>query len=145
MPKIVCPPRAARTVLRAPQMAEQLVDVPTVVSYSSLQQLYCRADRRHSCSGSCRRGGASRSSRSTPRTEFSSVLTSSKPLTFQFRAVEVFKALVQDRVQQPSSYRSGIADEAGQGFFALFPEGKKCGVRSALGVGNKCGPLIHPR
>ena len=29
VPKIVCPPRAARTVLRAPQTAEQLVEVPT--------------------------------------------------------------------------------------------------------------------
>ena len=39
VPKIVCPPRAARTALRAPQTAEQLVEVPTVLSYSSLQQL----------------------------------------------------------------------------------------------------------
>ena len=31
-----CPPRAARTVLRAPQTAEQLVEVPTIISYSSL-------------------------------------------------------------------------------------------------------------
>ena len=30
VPKIVCPPCAARTVLRAPQTAEQLVEVPTV-------------------------------------------------------------------------------------------------------------------
>ena len=32
VPKIVCPPRAARTVLRAPQTVEQLVEVPTPVS-----------------------------------------------------------------------------------------------------------------
>ena len=30
VPKIVCPPRAARTVLRAPQTADQLVEVPTL-------------------------------------------------------------------------------------------------------------------
>ena len=36
--KIVCPPRAARTVLRAPQTADQLVEVPTITSYSSLLQ-----------------------------------------------------------------------------------------------------------
>ena len=35
---------------------------------------YCRADRRHSSSGSCRRREAWRSSWSTPRTEFSSDL-----------------------------------------------------------------------
>ena len=38
VPKIVCPPRAARTVLRAPQTADLLVEVPTPVSYSSLLQ-----------------------------------------------------------------------------------------------------------
>ena len=38
VPKIVCPPRAARTVSSAPQTVEQLVEVPTPVSYSSLLQ-----------------------------------------------------------------------------------------------------------
>ena len=38
VPKIVCPPRAARSVLRAPQTADQLVEVPTIISYSSLQR-----------------------------------------------------------------------------------------------------------
>ena len=33
-----CPPRAARTVLRGPQTADQLVEVPTIISYSSLLQ-----------------------------------------------------------------------------------------------------------
>ena len=32
MPKIVCPPRAARTVLGVPQTVEQLVEAPTIVS-----------------------------------------------------------------------------------------------------------------
>ena len=32
MPKIECPPRSARTVLRAPQTVEQLMEVPTPVS-----------------------------------------------------------------------------------------------------------------
>ena len=38
VPKIECPPRAARTVLRAMQTADQLVEVPTTTSYSSLLQ-----------------------------------------------------------------------------------------------------------
>ena len=38
VPKISCPSRPLRAVLREPQTAEQLVDVPTVVSFSSLQQ-----------------------------------------------------------------------------------------------------------
>ena len=38
VPNIACPPRAARTVLRAPQTAELLVEVPTIISYSSFLQ-----------------------------------------------------------------------------------------------------------
>ena len=34
VPKIVCPPRGARTVLCAPQLAEQLVEVPTTPGYA---------------------------------------------------------------------------------------------------------------
>ena len=35
MPKFMCPPHAARTVLRAPQTADQLVEVPTIISCCS--------------------------------------------------------------------------------------------------------------
>ena len=38
VPKIVCPRRAARTILDVPQTAEQLVEVPTILSFISLQQ-----------------------------------------------------------------------------------------------------------
>ena len=38
VPKIECPPRAARTVLRAMQTADQLVEVPTTTSYSLFLQ-----------------------------------------------------------------------------------------------------------
>ena len=38
VPKIASSSRVSRNMLRALQMAEQLVEVPTVVSYSSLQQ-----------------------------------------------------------------------------------------------------------
>ena len=34
VPKVVSPPRAARTVLCAPQMADQLVEVPTTPGYA---------------------------------------------------------------------------------------------------------------
>ena len=39
VPKILCPPRAARTVLREPQTVDQLVEVPTIVSWSLLQRI----------------------------------------------------------------------------------------------------------
>ena len=38
MPKISCPPRFSRTVLRTPQIAEQLVEVPMVLSCAMRQQ-----------------------------------------------------------------------------------------------------------
>ena len=44
VPKISCPSRAARTVLVEPQVAGQLVEVPTAVSYSFLQQRTAEQD-----------------------------------------------------------------------------------------------------
>ena len=38
MPKISCPSHAGRAALREPQLVEQLVEVPTVLTYSLLQQ-----------------------------------------------------------------------------------------------------------
>ena len=71
VPKIVCPTRAARTVLRAPQLAEQLVEVPTIVSYSSSLQ---RTMEQHVDIPVPGRGGANLwSSRFSPRTECKSV------------------------------------------------------------------------
>ena len=60
--------------LRQPQVVDQLVDVPTVVSYSSLQQLTAEQIVDTPALGRGGGRGAWRSSRSTPRTEFSSVL-----------------------------------------------------------------------
>ena len=37
VPKISTPSRCPRTVLSVPQMAEQLVEVPTIISFSSLR------------------------------------------------------------------------------------------------------------
>ena len=39
VPEILCPPRAARTVLREPQTVDQLLEVPTIVSWSLLQRI----------------------------------------------------------------------------------------------------------
>ena len=45
VPKIVCPPRVARAVLRAPQLAEELMEVPTPITYSSLMLRLVQARR----------------------------------------------------------------------------------------------------
>ena len=78
--------------LRQPQMAEQLVDVPTVVSYSSLQQL--TAEQIVDIPVPGRAGGERRGG-----------LQGSRP----------------GQGSTASSSRSGVADKAGPGFFALFP------------------------
>ena len=74
----------------------------------------------------------------------SSSLLPSRSLTFQFQIAlgmggeEVFKVLL-DRVQQPLHLTLVLLMALGKGFFALFPERKKCEARSALGVGTECG------
>ena len=51
VPKISSPSRHCRRRVRfAEQTAEQLVEVPTIISYSSLLQRNCGAERRHSSS-----------------------------------------------------------------------------------------------
>ena len=72
VPKIVCPHRASRTVLRAPQTADQLVEVPTITSYSSLLQRTMEQNVDHSSSWSWR--AKRRSSRFSPRTGFNSAV-----------------------------------------------------------------------
>ena len=137
--------------LRQPQMAGQLVDVPNVVYCSSLQQLTAEQIvdiPAPGCAGGGRggegRGGLQGLNRIQKR------FTSSKPLTFQFRTVEVFKALAQGSAA--SSSHSGAADEAGQGGFSHFSLEKKstrrqpeCGSARALQLiraelsSNACG------
>ena len=73
VPKLVLPACAVqRAVVSEPQLVEQLVEVPTVLSYSFAPAADCRADHRFSGSGPWRRCSW-RSSRSSPRTGFSSV------------------------------------------------------------------------
>ena len=130
VPKIVCPPLAARTVLRAPQTAEQLVEVPTVSSYSSLQQHIVEQTVDIPVPGRAG-GGAWRSSRS-PWAGFDSV--------FGANRVDIPGGGLQGSCPgQGSASSSSSLDHAGQVVFRTFPRGKKCGVRSALEVGTECG------
>ena len=100
--------------------------MPTVVSYSSLQQLI--AEQVVDIPAPGRAGGRRRGVfkvHSLDRTQLR--LTSSKPLTFQFRVVEVFKALAQDRVQQLLHLTLVLQMTLGKSFFALFPGEKSAG------------------
>ena len=55
-----------------------------------------------------------------------------------FLLVEVSKVFSQARVPHRVDCMTALMMEF-KGFFALFCEGKKCGVGSALGVGTECG------
>ena len=60
VPQVVCPPRGARTVLGVPQLADQLVEVPTIISYSSLwRPLFSESEIRRIVDALERRGGGS--------------------------------------------------------------------------------------
>ena len=131
-------PQRLEDCLRQPQMADQLVDVPTVVCYSSLQQLTAEQIVDISAPG-CAGGGGVEVFKVFSQDRIQQRSTSSKPLTFQFRAVEVFKALAQDRVHQPLHLARVLRMRLGKGFFRTFPLWKKVRIGSALGVGTECG------
>ena len=61
VPQIVCPPRGARTVLGAPQLADQLVEVPTVLTLSSSwRPLFTEEEIQRMIAGLERGGGGAR-------------------------------------------------------------------------------------
>ena len=119
VPKIVCPPYAARTVLRAPQTADQLVEVPTNISYSSLLQQTLEQNVDIPVRG---RGG-----RNVDHQGFLPRQSSTAPAVAQI----VDKPASGGGLQSPSasfSSPAGVHDyahEPGEGFFWTFPWVKK--------------------
>ena len=130
-----------RRVRFAEQTAEQLVEVPTIISYSSLrgiveQNVDIPVPRGrvgggllglHPGQSSTAFGGA----RHFPAATAEQIVDTPVPRG--------------GRVLHPASSSSVLLGTANQGgVFALFPEGKKCDVGLALGVGTGCGhQLIH--
>ena len=139
-PRIVCPPRAARTVLRAPQTVEQLVEVPTPVSFSSLLQR--TVEQNIPVAGGGGAGGGlsgflpgQNSAASWNRTVdtpsgggFKVFNVDRVQQRFWSRSpclqflVEVFKIFSQSRV--PQRLLRFLLDTLAKGFFALFPDEK---------------------
>ena len=131
VPKIVSPPRAARTVLRAPQTAEQLVEVPTVLIYSSLQQLIVEQTVDIPVPG--RAGGRERGGlQGLPGQDSTAFFVAD-------RVGIPGGGLQGSRPGQGSASSSSSLDHAGLGFFSHFSPRKKVRVRSALEVGTECG------
>ena len=125
--QIVCPPRAARTVLRAPQTAEQLVEVPTIVS---LLQLIIEQNVDIPVPGGGGRNAGLQGF--LPQQSSTAMLSSAECLSEQIveRIVDIPGGGLQDfRPGQSSSSSShfpadilGDADEPGEGVFRTFPQ-----------------------
>ena len=116
VPKILLDrtPQRLGDCLRRPQMVEQLVDVPTVVSFSSLQQLTAEQIVDFPVPG--RAGGGGRGG-----------LQGSRP----------------GQGSTASSSHVGAADGAGQGFFRTFPQLKKSAGLGPHS-GSELGPDFTP-
>ena len=116
--------------LRQPQMVEQLVHVPTVVSYSSLQQL--TAEQIVDIPVPGRDGGGARGGlQGFPPGQNSAALHVEQPVDIpvpQGRGGVGARGGLQGFAGQSStasSSRVGAADGAGQGVFRTFPQIKK--------------------
>ena len=124
--------------------AEQLVEVPTIISYSSLHGLVEQnVDIPVPLHGRDRVGGGllglhpGQSSTAFGGARYFPAAT----------AEQIVDTLVPrgGRVLHPASSSSGLPGTANQGVFRIFPRGKKCAVGSAPGVGTLCGLYFIPR
>ena len=112
VPKISCSPCPSRSPVPVPQSAEQLVEVPTVLTALFIRE-QIRAKRR--VQGFLPR----QSSTATP----SSLERSSERTVEQIVDISPGGGLGQG-----SASSAGVADEVFTGFFLIFHHGKKCGV-----------------
>ena len=124
--------------LRRPQMVEHLVDVPTVVSYSSLQQLTAEQIVDFPVPG--RAGGGERGGLQgfLPRQD-SAAFYVEQTVDIPVPRSGGLQGSRPGQGSTASSSHVGAADGAGQGVFRTFPQLKKVRVGSALGVGTGCG------
>ena len=126
VPKIFPDDVPMRTAVRDMRLAEQLVEVPTIVYVSSLRALVEQNENIPVPRG---RGGlvGRRGLQGFSLNRIQQRLLEQITLTFQFRVVDVFKVLVMDRVQQLHPLTQAFA---GWGFSHFSPKRKK--VRTLL-------------
>ena len=127
VPKFVCPPRAARTVLCAPQLAEQLVEVPTLISFSSFQ----RTLEQHVDIPVPRRGGRHVGLQGFLPEQSSTVMSSSLKRISERTVEQIVDIPSGVGLGQGSSSSAGPAEEDFTVVFHTFPMEK---VRSARQV-----------
>ena len=134
VPKILLDYVPARTAVRVTQLAEQLVEVPTIISYSSLRW----TTEQHVDIPVPRRGGRHPALQGFPPRQSSTATPSSKKriserIVEQIVDTPVSRGGLQGfRPGQSSSSSSHVParacdalDAPGDGFFALFPKIKK--------------------
>ena len=131
VPKILLDDVPVRTTVRDTQLVEQLVEVPTIISYSSLQ----RTTEQHVDIPVPRRGGRHPGLQGFPPRQSSTAPPSSKK-RFSERTVEqtvdipggglqVFRPGLSSSSSHSPAGVEELADEPGEGVFALFPKIKK--------------------
>ena len=136
--------------VRQSQMVEQLVHVPTVVSYSSLQQLTAEQVVDIPVPGGDGGGGRGGLQGFLPSQNSAALhveQTVDIPVPGRARGeggVEVFKVFL-DRVQQPIHLTLVLLMALGKLFFALFPDGKEVRGWVRTRGRNWVRTLIHPR
>ena len=109
--------------LRHPQMAEQLMEVPTVVSYSSLLQRTVEQTVDIPASrGRGRRGGL--------HVFFPGQSSTAAAVDIPVPRGDLQGFLPGQGSTASSSHSPDAENEAGKGVFRTFPRGKKCSVRS---------------
>ena len=138
VPKFIIDDIPTRTLVPEPQMAEQLVEVPTVISFSSLQQTVEQLVD----FPVPRRGGRSTGLQGFLPGQSSTASSSSSKKRISERTVEQIVRFPGEGLQDfrpgqvspaSSSFHSPAgsdddANELGDAVFRTFPHGKKCGV-----------------
>ena len=135
VPKIRLDVIPLRTLVPEPQLAEQLVEVPTTVSYFSLQ----RTVEQHVDIPVPGGGGSVSSLHGFLPRQRSTASPSRKRISERI-VEQIVDPVSRGGLPGSSSSHSPAgdeecADEPGKGFFRTFPQIKKCEGCSALGVG----------
>ena len=136
VPKILIDELSARTPVREPQLAEQLVEVPTIISFSSLQR-----NVEQFVNIPVPRGGVRRL-QGFPPEQGSTTLPSEHIVDIPVPHGESLHGFLPGQGSASSSqFPAGAADDAFQGFFRTFSPRKK--VRSAGQVSADLPPARH--
>ena len=152
VPKILIDEPSVRTPVREPQLAEQLVEVPTIISFSSLLRIV-----EQNVDVPVPRGGvrglqgfhpgqaSTTSSFSLERISERNVEQIVDSRGFGGGLQDLRPGLSSSSSSHDPARASDALDAPGYGVFSTFPRRKKrCKDRSALGVGTECGlHLIH--